>query len=336
MMKRIKYAGLNIAEETGALRLAQFPKQEAGNHLFVLTYHRVAETGTLLEHRMYDLITALPAQFDRQMKLISTCFQPVTAQDVVNALNGGRRLPAQAVLVTVDDGYRDFKETIFPIAKKYGIRPVLFLPTAFVGNGIFWWDRLHHAITSTTAKEIETPLGRFLLKDTSERQKVFDIFADHVRMMPFDQARSDIEDLCAEITPKQNPNLPYVLDWDELRGLSAEGVTIATHTHTHPILTHIPLNQARDEIRVSLQLIHQQIGPPLPIFAYPDGRDHAVSAELAAMLKQEGIQLAFTMSDRLSRLRQDDPQLFPRIVPDRSLSLGQFHLRLTALRARGN
>jgi hypothetical protein len=50
------------------------------------------------------------------------------------------------------------------------------------------------------------------------------------------------------------------------------------------------------------------------------------------MLKGAGIQLAFTMSDRMSRIKQDHPQLFPRIVPDRSLSLAQFHLRLTAMR----
>jgi len=52
------------------------------------------------------------------------------------------------------------------------------------------------------------------------------------------------------------------------------------------------------------------------------------------MLKQEGIQMAFTMSDRISRLKQDDPQLFPRVIPHHDISLEQFHLRLTALNAK--
>jgi peptidoglycan/xylan/chitin deacetylase (PgdA/CDA1 family) len=112
-------------------------------------------------------------------------------------------------------------------------------------------------------------------------------------------------------------------------------VMVAPHTHTHPILTHIPIEKARDEIRTSRDLIKQHIGQPLPVFAYPDGRDHAVSKELGLMLQEEGIQMAFTMSDRISRLKQDDPQLFPRLTPYFD-SLPQFHLRLTAMRAAQN
>lgn len=333
-MRRIKNLLLKTAEQTDFLRLAQIPLHEAGNHLFVLAYHRVAETDSPLSNRLYDLVCASPRKFDEQMRLLSTCFHPVSAEDVLNALNDGRPLPAQAVLVTVDDGYLDFKDTIFPITQKYGIHPVLFVPTAYVGDGVFWWDRLFNAINNTNLQQVDTLLGRFTLQDKAARLIAFDALADHVRMHPFEKARSDIEQLCDRITPDANQNVPYTLNWDELRALSAEGVTIASHTHNHPILTHIPIEKVRDEVRISLDLIKQQIGQPLPIFAYPDGREHAVSKDLALMLQEEGIQMAFTMSDRISRLKEDDPQLFPRLIPYHSISLAQFHLRLTAMRAR--
>lgn len=335
-MRRIKNFVLNIAEQSNILRLMQFPRHEAGNHLIVLAYHRVTEADGSLSNRLYDLVSATPRQFDEQMRLLSTCFHSVSAEDVLNALNGGRPLPAQAVLVTVDDGYRDFKETIYPITQKHGIHPVLFVPTAYVGDGIFWWDRLFNAITNTNLQQVDTPLGRFSLQDKAARLIAFDALANYVRMQSFEKARSDIEQLCDWITPDANQNVSYTLNWGELRALSAEGVTVASHTHNHPILTHIPMEKARDEIRVSLDLIKQQIGQPLPIFAYPDGRDHAVSKDISLMLKEEGVQMAFTMSDRISRLNHDDPQLFPRLIPYHSISLAQFHLRLTALRAAKN
>lgn len=331
MIRHTKHLLLRVSGQIGVLKFLQIPMHEAGNHLFVLAYHRVAAKGDPISRQLYDLVSASPYQFDEQMHLISTCFRPVTAEDILNALHGGKPLPPQAVLVTVDDGYRDFREVIFPIAKKYGIYPVLFIPTAFVGGGIFWWDRLYSAVNSTTSKEVDTPLGRLSLNDELARQATFDLLANHVRMQPFEKAREDIERLCEEIAPNMQKNFPYTLDWGELRTLAAEGVTIAPHTHTHPILTHIPIENAREEVRVSQMLIKQEVGYPLPIFAYPDGRSHAVSIELAAMLRQEGIQLAFTMSDHLSRLKQDDPRLFPRLIPDRSTTLAQFHLRLTAL-----
>ena len=334
-MRRIKNFMLNIAEQANILRLTQFPRHEAGNHLIVLAYHRVAEVDSPLSNRLYDLVSATPRQFDEQMRLLSTCFHPVLAEDVLNALNGGKALPAQAVLVTVDDGYRDFKETIFPITQKYGIYPVLFVPTAYVGDGIFWWDRLFNAITNTNLHQIDTFLGQFSLDGKEAKHIAFDALANHVRMQPFEKALAEIEQLCDSVTSDGNQNIPYTLNWDELRILSKAGATIAPHTHTHPILTHIPIEKARDEVRVSMDLIKQQIGRPLPLFAYPDGRDHAVSKDLAPMLKEEGIEMAFTMSDRISRLKQDDLQLFPRLTPY-SVSLPQFHLRLTAFRAAGN
>jgi peptidoglycan/xylan/chitin deacetylase (PgdA/CDA1 family) len=336
MKKRdVKNFLLNTAERTGLLRLAQIPLHETGNHLFVLAYHRVAEADDPLSKRLYDLVSASPRQFDEQMRLLSTCFHPVSAEDVLNALNGGKPLPAYAVLVTVDDGYRDFKEVIFPIAQKYGIRPVLFVPTAYVGDGVFWWDRLFNAITSTEFQEVDTVLGRLSLRGEPARFAAFDALANYVRMQSFEKARKDIEQLCDEITPDSSRDVPHTLDWDELRSLSVEGATIAPHTHSHPILTHIPPEKARDEIRVSRDMIKEKIGQPLPIFAYPDGRDHAVSKDLSMMLKEEGIQMAFTMSDRISRLKQDDPCLFPRITPYFD-SLARFHLRLTSLQAARN
>jgi len=280
-MRRLKNLLLNAAERSSFLWLAQIPLHDKGNHIFVLAYHRVAENDHPLSNRLYDLVCASPRKFDEQMRLLATCFHPVSAEDVLNALNGGKPLPTHAVLVTIDDGYRDFKEMIFPITQKYGIRPVLFVPTAYVDGGIFWWDRLFNAITNTNLLEVDTLIGRFSLQDKAARLVAFDILANHVRMQPFEQARSDVEQLCDRITPDTSRNVSYTLNWDELRALSAEGVTIASHTHNHPILTHIPIEKARDEIRVSLNLIKQQIGQPLPIFAYPDGRGHAVSKDLA-------------------------------------------------------
>ncbi|MDD2921804.1 MAG: polysaccharide deacetylase family protein [Anaerolineales bacterium] len=334
--RRVKDLALNISEKTGLIRLLQFPLHEKGNHLIVLAYHRVDQTDSEISRRSYDLVSAAPRQFEEQMRLVAACFNPVSAGDVLNAINGGKPLPPQAVLVTVDDGYRDFKDTIFPITKKYGIHPVLFVPTAFVGDGIFWWDRLFNALTSTHLQEADTPLGHFSLADDSARQTAFDALADYVRMQPFEKVRGEIERLCGEIEPPSNKNISHVLNWDELRALAGEGVVIASHTHNHPILTHIPLEKAREEIRASQALLQREIGRSLPIFAYPDGRDHAISADLAQALKEEGIQMAFTMSDRISRLKQDDPLLFPRLIPDRSLDLARFHLRLTVLQAARN
>ena len=335
-MRRVKDVLLNTLDQVGILRLAQIPFHETGNHLIVLAYHRVAPEDSPLSNSLYDLVCASPRKFNEQMQLISTNFNPVSAEDVLNAFNGGKKLPPQSVLVTVDDGYRDFKDTIFPITQKYKIRPVLFVPTAFIGGGVFWWDRLYNAITHANTQQVDTPLGSFLLQDKTSRDIAIETLADYIRFNPFDSASKEIEQICDQIVPEANRSVSYTLDWDDLRYLSSQGATIASHTHTHPILTHISNDRVKDEIRVSLDLIRQQVGEALPIFAYPDGREHAISSDLSMLLEKEGIQIAFTMSDRMSRLKQDNPLLFPRLIPYSSISHAQFHLKLTAIRSIRN
>ena len=98
------------------------------------------------------------------MRLIANKYHPVTAEEVLEAASGNRKLPPYAVLVTVDDGYRDFKNHIWRIAKPYGIRPVLFVPTAFIGSGVFWWDQLYDALHRTNLEAGGNSYWRFALK----------------------------------------------------------------------------------------------------------------------------------------------------------------------------
>jgi peptidoglycan/xylan/chitin deacetylase (PgdA/CDA1 family) len=90
------------------------------------------------------------------MKLVASRYNPVSAEDLVQAASGGSPLPKDAVLVTVDDGYLDFKEVIFPVCSRFGIRPLLFMPTAFVGSGTYWWDKVYQIIHLSGQTKIDS------------------------------------------------------------------------------------------------------------------------------------------------------------------------------------
>lgn len=46
-------------------------------------------------------------------------YRVVSVQDVLDAADGKRSLPAKAVLLTFDDGYQSFYTKVFPLLKKY-------------------------------------------------------------------------------------------------------------------------------------------------------------------------------------------------------------------------
>jgi len=330
-MSTVKTTVTQLFDRLGLVRILRH--LGAGcNHLYVLGYHRVDEP-----HRRPwldpSLISATPDQFAEQMRIVATYYTPVSAEEVITAIETNRPLPPRAVLVTVDDGYRDYAEFIFPIAQKYGIRPVLFVPTAYPGRGGFWWDRLYGAVMNYPGGRLSTPLVTFRLGTQAERQEALVRLRAYVKSLPFAEAMQFVQSLAENVPSSSLHQKPDTLDWDELRSLAAQGTTVAAHTHTHPLLTRIPFEEACAEIRTSLETIRREIGQALPLFAYPDGQAQFFSESLMTYLSGQGVRFAVTTIEGSDRLRQASLLCFPRLGMHPRLTEATFSLHLTPLYA---
>ncbi|MEQ1932554.1 MAG: polysaccharide deacetylase family protein [Fimbriimonadaceae bacterium] len=102
----------------------------------VLMYHRIcdltaAEAGSPLTR---DL-TVSPADFEAQVTyLTENGFSILSVYDVQKALLAEGELPRKAVVITMDDGYRDNFEQAFPILKRHGVSATVFVVTSVVGD----------------------------------------------------------------------------------------------------------------------------------------------------------------------------------------------------------
>lgn len=68
-----------------------------------------------------------PDEFRRQMKYLREHFHPISLRTLVDFLTHGAPLPARAVVVTFDDGYRDFLANALPVLKEYAIPATVFI-----------------------------------------------------------------------------------------------------------------------------------------------------------------------------------------------------------------
>jgi len=320
---------LGAAEGTGLINLLQRTNPGTGRDLYVLAYHRIEEPGG----RSWlnpDNISTTPRDFEAQMRLVADRYHPVAANEVLEAARGGAPLPRDAVLVTVDDGYRDFLDTTFPVCSRYGIHPLLFVPTAYVGAGTFWWDKVYQIIFLSGQTEIETPIGRLGPMAEGDRFRALHQLIRALKQMPFDRVENWVETTHASavhLPEEQNHN---TLTWDELRRLSQQGVTVASHTHTHPILTQIPPAEAQQQIRLSQAILQRELGTAVPIFAFPDGKPQAYSSALIEMLYAEGFEILFLLVNGRAVIQPGTHRLtLPRLAVWRNQTLPQFHLRLT-------
>ena len=80
------------------------------------------------------------------------------------------------------------------------------------------------------------------------------------------------------------------LNWNEIRALKDQGVTIGAHSHTHSHLSKFSMEQIKEEIETSNKIFLREIKEIPNIFAYPYG---GTKEEIFSLLKDYKFKVAF-------------------------------------------
>ncbi|HVM61582.1 MAG TPA: polysaccharide deacetylase family protein [Verrucomicrobiae bacterium] len=100
----------------------------------ILMYHSISQGGENAVSPYYRTATC-PSVFAEHMALLhAEGYRVATLSDGLKALQSRRNGGGKTVVLTFDDGLRDFYTGAFPILRKYGQSASVFLPTAFIGD----------------------------------------------------------------------------------------------------------------------------------------------------------------------------------------------------------
>ena len=80
------------------------------------------------------------------------------------------------------------------------------------------------------------------------------------------------------------------LNWDQIRQLKKEGVTIGSHSHTHNHLPELSIEELIKEIELSNQIFLKELGTIPNLFAYPYGE---ADERIITLLKKYKYKVAF-------------------------------------------
>jgi len=258
-------SGLRTRAVAGVVRSAAFARAMAlldsldrtrAPVLPVLMYHRIG-----FEERTPELdpslLSATPAEFARQVKHLASERRVLSLDDLLEVRRGRMALPPRSVVVTFDDGYRDFQEHAWPALRRHGVPATLFVPTAYPGDPqrTFWWDRLHAAFATTARRApLSTAAGTLALRSADERRLAARTLRDWVKRTTHDEAMAEVDHVTAALSGRLP--LRCVLTWAELRELARDGLDLAPHTRTHPMIDQVTLEQAEQEILGSVSDLH--------------------------------------------------------------------------------
>ena len=101
----------------------------------ILLYHSISDQATPLFRRY----VVPPSRFHEQMAYLHTA--GCTALTVTQFVQAGTGLPDKPVVLTFDDGYRDFYTTALPILQEYALASTMYLITDGIGATSRWLAR---------------------------------------------------------------------------------------------------------------------------------------------------------------------------------------------------
>ncbi len=256
----------------------------------ILAYHRVCP-----ERDIWFRQTISTQDFERQIEYLCRTSEIMHLDKLAFYIRSKKPLPEKAVVITLDDGYKDNYTYAYPILKKYDAPATVFLTTGYIGAGkLFQWDLVNYVIKNTLLTTIETDkLGKYPLHSMADRLLAAHKIWQKVTKLPEEKKALLIKQLVNISGIKIPTNLgeERILSWDEIEEMSRDGIAFGAHTVNHPILTNLPLEQARDEIIKSKKDIEERLDQPVTTFSYPNGN---FDTELVEVLKESGFTCAVT------------------------------------------
>lgn len=255
----------------------------------VLCYHRVNDSG-------HPFFGGMPtALFREQMEVLRDGFSVHGLHELVELAAAGD-VPANAVAITFDDGYRDNYSNAYPILRELSLPATIFLVTDAVdGNRLIWHDRVFDAFARTRVERARFDGGELVLGDLARRRESLARVLSVLRSSSPAARDGVIAGLLSELGVTTPPVDGWdKLSWDQVREMSANGIRFGAHTLDHPILSHVSEVEARRQIHDSKARIASELGTAVTEFAYPNGRAVDFDAATKRILSDEGFRCAVT------------------------------------------
>jgi peptidoglycan/xylan/chitin deacetylase (PgdA/CDA1 family) len=232
-----------------------------------------------------------------------------SARDVVKLADLAREPGRKGrCAITFDDGWRSVWTVAHPLLSAKKIPYTVFVCTdMLVGGPVPWFVRAQRLI----ARVGREPLVRawdLPKHQITTRRNLLEV----LKTMSLPALLSGIAQLeheCGLVPPDPGD---LFLTVEQVRALGQNGADVGSHTHRHAILSRLNAQEQQREIDESVRIVETVTGRKPTQFAYPNGRPSDFDERAVKALRQNGIEVAVTTTQRYLRATEDVLRL-PRI-----------------------
>jgi len=239
---------------------------------------------------------------ERQLLYLKKHLNIIPLSQLRECKEQGKPLPRNSLVLTVDDGYRDFYQVAYPLLKKHKLPATLFVTTGFVNRELWLWpDQITWLLKNSDFLREPMKLGGESIDAQAIDNSSFPILWGRIigYLLSIDDVlkRQWIKQFARAlqlILPDQTPTEYEACTWDELREMQANGIEIGGHTHTHPSLGQVNEAQLREEISTCKNVIKSELGDLERDFCFPNGQPNDFNQSVIDVVKGSGFRSSVT------------------------------------------
>lgn len=225
-----------------------------------------------------------PSLFERIIKYLIARSYSFISLDKLSEIIDDRRITRKSAIITIDDGWEN-NILLLEIMRKYNVPSTIFITTAAIENGNFWWEYVGH--------------GKKLNKASLKKEII------RIKRMDHDKFISEISKLKSGVKIKRS-----ALTKDELLNLGREKLIIlGSHTVNHLSLPGKPYEIQKKELLDSKSALELITGEKIDYLSYPSGD---FDQETISLAKECGYKLCFTIDPVEFKLSEIDKFSVPR------------------------
>jgi len=261
----------------------------------ILAYHNISDT-----FPPYLDISQSVACFDKQLIFLKENYYVLPLNEGLDKMCE-KTEHINAVVLTFDDCYKEFRTNVFPLLQAYELTATVFLTSGPIESGLpLTVDLLIHAVSNTKRLVLDLAhfgLRRYLLCSREEKETAIFEINEYSKRLDRSERFGFIKDMFSrlDVDFQDVRQSNMVLNWDDIRQMSNGGITFGAHTLTHPNLAEISFHESKEEIVQSKHLMEKSIGLPVLFFAYPYGGHSDFNSEIVDLVRSSGFRAAFTL-----------------------------------------
>ena len=239
-----------------------------------------------------------PEWLDEQLSYLTRHYEIISLSRLVQCLEQQKPVPAQSAVITFDDGFRDNLTNALPVLQRHRVPATIFLVTGCVSQGeLPWPQRLGFIVQCTTRSRLLLAAAglprEVVLDDGASRRRVYLALKHHAGTLPRAAREAFLNELAAQADVA--PPRDRMLTWEDARAMQAQGVDFGAHTYSHPWLSELPWEEAKEEMERSRVALGEELGIERPPFCFPAGK---YSPALMSLVPQLGFCSVFQPSPR--------------------------------------